>query len=150
MFNIGMGELLVIVVLLLVVLGPERLPQVMREIGKYAYQLRTIINEFTEQFEEELRPIQEIQQLADELNPMKQVTKVSMSLVEPPKKEAVSQPKNGAGLVKPAADKPAIKPTAAFRASPPKRPVNPMKVIGQARSASSSQTSDTSASENDS
>ncbi len=150
MFNIGMGELLVIVVLLLVVLGPERLPQVMREIGKYAYQLRMIVNEFTDQFAEELRPIQEIQQLADELNPMKQVTKVTMSLAEPPNNKTNNQPKDGAGLVKPAADKPTIKPTAAFQASPPKRPANPMKVIGQARSVSSSQASDASASENDS
>ena len=83
MFNIGLGELFVIALLALVVVGPERLPSIMREIGKYVYQLRAIVNELTSQFADELRPIQEIQQLAEDLNPVKQVTKVAMSATEP-------------------------------------------------------------------
>ena len=151
MFNIGMGELFFIVVILLVVLGPERLPKVMREIGKYAYQLRMIVNELTDQFAEELRPIQELQQLADDLNPVKQVTKVSMNLAEPPQKKASnSQAGEGSKLIKPAKDKPAVKPTAAFHSPPPRRTSNPMKVISRAKSASSGPRSDASASESDS
>jgi sec-independent protein translocase protein TatB len=83
MFNIGMGDLFLIVLLALVVVGPERLPGIMRQIGKYAYQLRAIVNELTDQFADELRPLQEIQQLAEELNPVTQVKKVAMSVAEP-------------------------------------------------------------------
>ena len=146
MFNIGMGELFVIVLLVLVVVGPERLPAIMRQIGKYTYQLRVIINEITDQFADELRPIQEIQQLADDLNPVKQVTKVSMSLVEPPKKNvnstttATQPPAAGPHLVKPAS-RPAVKPTAVFHTPPPKRG-NPMKVIGQTQRPSASPAQD--------
>lgn len=135
MFNIGLGELFVIVLLVLVVVGPERLPAIMREIGKYAYQLRTLVNELTDQFADELRPIQEIQQLADDLNPVKQVTKVAMDAVEP--LQQASQQVNDANrasvakpdLVKPGT-RPAVKPTAAFQTTPPQRAANPMKVIG--------------------
>ncbi len=83
MFNIGMGELFFIILLVLVVVGPERLPGIMREIGKYIYKIRKIVNELTDQFADELRPIQELQQLADDINPVKQVSKIAMSVAEP-------------------------------------------------------------------
>jgi len=93
MFNIGMGELFLIVLLALVVVGPERLPGIMRQIGKYAYQLRAIVNELTDQFAEELRPLQEIQQLAEDVNPVKQMKKVAMSVAEPlPEAKKADQP----------------------------------------------------------
>jgi sec-independent protein translocase protein TatB len=133
MFNIGLGELFVIALLALVVVGPERLPSIMREIGKYVYQLRAIVNELTSQFADELRPIQEIQQLAEDLNPVKQVTKVAMSATEPLQQtvdqvNAANQPP----AAKPAPAKPAASPTAAFHAAPPHPAANPMKIIGQA------------------
>ena len=137
MFNIGLGELFVIVLLALVVVGPERLPSIMREIGKYVYQLRVIVNELTSQFADELRPIQEIQQLAEDLNPVKQVTKVAMSATEPLQQtvdqvNAANQPP----AVEPAPAKPAARPTAVFHAPPPHSAAHPMKIIGQALHAS--------------
>jgi len=155
MFNIGLGELFVIVLLALVVVGPERLPSIMREIGKYAYQLRTLVNELTDQFADELRPIQEMQQLAEDLNPVKQVTKVAMGAVEPLQK--ASQQVNDANrpatarsrLVRPDA-RPAVKPTAAFRTTPPHRTANPMKVISLAQQTHRDADDDATASANDS
>lgn len=40
MFNLGPMELLVIVVVALVVLGPQRLPEAMRQVGKGVGDLR--------------------------------------------------------------------------------------------------------------
>jgi len=73
MFNIGLGELLFIAILILVVIGPERLPQLMRQLGEYTAQVRGIIRSFNQQFAEELKPLHDIRGLADELNPTKQL-----------------------------------------------------------------------------
>ncbi|HKE99457.1 MAG TPA: Sec-independent protein translocase protein TatB [Actinomycetes bacterium] len=40
MLNIGFGELLVIILVCLVVFGPERLPEVARQLGRFVGQLR--------------------------------------------------------------------------------------------------------------
>lgn len=40
MFNVGIGEIAVIVLVCLVVFGPERLPQIARQIGRFLGQLR--------------------------------------------------------------------------------------------------------------
>ncbi|MCA9161258.1 MAG: twin-arginine translocase subunit TatB, partial [Planctomycetales bacterium] len=63
-FGIGPMELFVIAVLALIVLGPERLPGAVREVAKQLRALRSISNEFTSQFSEELQAL-------DELNPNK-------------------------------------------------------------------------------
>ena len=73
MFNIGLGELLFIAILALIFIGPERLPRVMRQLGELVYQVRELVGEINNQFSEELRPLQEIQSLANELNPTRQI-----------------------------------------------------------------------------
>ena len=50
MFNLQGGELIIIAVLALVVLGPERLPDAMRRLGRALGQLRRMGNEVTEEF----------------------------------------------------------------------------------------------------
>lgn len=61
-FGIGMFELIMIAIIALVVMGPERLPAAMREVAKWMKQVRHVSNEFTSQFSEELK-------MLDELNP---------------------------------------------------------------------------------
>ena len=46
MFNLGAGELLVIAVLALVVLGPERIPSAMRQLGRAMGELRRVSTGF--------------------------------------------------------------------------------------------------------
>ena len=41
--NFGMGELLVVLVIALIVLGPKRLPEVARSIGKGVREFRTAV-----------------------------------------------------------------------------------------------------------
>ena len=50
MFGIGAEELVVIFVIALFVLGPERLPSLARDLGKAMRELRRASDELTEQF----------------------------------------------------------------------------------------------------
>ncbi|MEY4129982.1 MAG: twin-arginine translocase subunit TatB [Actinomycetota bacterium] len=53
MFNVGGGEILVILVLALLVLGPERLPDAVRKVGRAVGEIRRM----TSGFEEEMRSV---------------------------------------------------------------------------------------------
>ena len=52
--GIGMGELLLILVLALVVLGPERLPEVASQVGRTMADLRRQAGQLTEEFQSSL------------------------------------------------------------------------------------------------
>jgi sec-independent protein translocase protein TatB len=62
MFNIGGGELLVIVLIALIVLGPQRLPDAMRTFGRVVGEVRRI----SSGFQQELRDAFEDSDVADE------------------------------------------------------------------------------------
>jgi sec-independent protein translocase protein TatB len=55
MFEGRFGELLIIFVLALVILGPEKLPKVVAEFGRWVGRARTMARQFREQLEEEVR-----------------------------------------------------------------------------------------------
>ena len=50
MFGIGTGELLLIAFIALLVLGPERMPQLMRDVGKAMTDLRKTSDELQQEF----------------------------------------------------------------------------------------------------
>jgi sec-independent protein translocase protein TatB len=62
MFNIGGGELLVIVLIALIVLGPQRLPDAMRTVGRVVGEVRRI----SSGFQQELRDAFEDSDVADQ------------------------------------------------------------------------------------
>jgi sec-independent protein translocase protein TatB len=49
-FNVGMGELVLIMVLALVVLGPDKLPNAARQAGRWMAELRRISGGFQSEF----------------------------------------------------------------------------------------------------
>jgi sec-independent protein translocase protein TatB len=65
MFNIGGGELLVIVLIALIVLGPQRLPDAMRTFGRVVGEVRRI----SSGFQQELRDAFEDSDVADNAGP---------------------------------------------------------------------------------
>ena len=54
MFDFGFSEILVILVLALIVLGPERLPGVVRKVGRWVGRARAMARQLQEQLEEEI------------------------------------------------------------------------------------------------
>ena len=55
MFGIGWTELLIIAIVVIIVVGPEDLPRLMRSFGHYAGKLRRMTNEFKQQADEAMR-----------------------------------------------------------------------------------------------
>ena len=54
MFDIGFWEMLVLCVLGLLVLGPNKLPEVAIKIGNYLGRARMMVNSFTRQMRQEI------------------------------------------------------------------------------------------------
>jgi TatA/E family protein of Tat protein translocase len=73
MFGLGMGELLVILVIALLFLGPKKLPDLASTLGKAIRSFRKATNELTDQLQvddEVKRPLQELKAaLRDEPEP---------------------------------------------------------------------------------
>ena len=55
MFDIGWSEILVIIVVAIVVVGPKELPRLMGTFGRYAGKLRRAAAEFQRQFDDAIR-----------------------------------------------------------------------------------------------
>ena len=53
MFGIGVPEFFTVLILALIVLGPERLPIAMRTVGRWVRRLREQTREFRQEFAEE-------------------------------------------------------------------------------------------------
>jgi sec-independent protein translocase protein TatB len=72
MFDIGAGELLVIGVVALVVIGPKELPAVLRQAGKFTNKMRQMAGEFRSQFDEAMREseLHEAKKQIANLNPL--------------------------------------------------------------------------------
>lgn len=59
MFGIGMSELLIILGLALILIGPRKLPELARSLGKTMGELRRATDDLKETIAEEIEPIKE-------------------------------------------------------------------------------------------
>ncbi len=66
-FGIGTNELLVILVLAAVVLGPERLARTAREIGKLARNLKSYFGSLSDELKTELDVLDDLKKTRDEI-----------------------------------------------------------------------------------
>jgi Tat protein translocase TatB subunit len=58
MFNVGGGEMFAILLLALIVLGPERLPKAMGQVGRYVAQMRKLSSGFQDEIKRAMEPIE--------------------------------------------------------------------------------------------
>jgi sec-independent protein translocase protein TatB len=70
MFNVGPGELIAILALALIVLGPNRLPEAVRTVGRVVGELRRI----SSGFQEELRNALEDSEVESDLDRLRSVS----------------------------------------------------------------------------
>ncbi len=66
MFGIGLGELIIILIVVLIVFGPERLPEIARSLGKAGAEFKKATNLFHKEFYDSIYPPPEG---SDTLNP---------------------------------------------------------------------------------
>jgi sec-independent protein translocase protein TatB len=81
MFDIGVWELALIGLLALIVLGPNRLPEVARTAGRWVGALRRFVASVKEDFDQELRTeeLSELRNLQQELSETRQLIQRSSS-----------------------------------------------------------------------
>lgn len=66
MFGIGMPELIIIMVIALVVIGPQKLPEMAKSLGKGLAEFKKASNDIRNNFEAEARASEEKARLAQE------------------------------------------------------------------------------------
>ena len=125
-FGIGIGELVLIAIVALIVLGPERLPSALREVAKFIRWLRNLSREFTDQFGDEFKAL-------EDLNPRRILQDAITSIDEEEKaKEEPKSVKKPATTVKTTPAKPTTPTTTGTKtttASTPKpKPVMPKAI----------------------
>jgi sec-independent protein translocase protein TatB len=85
MFDIGWGELVVIGVIALIVIGPKELPTVLRTVGRWMGKVRRMASEFQGQFQDALREaeLHDLKKQADELTSSVNESVSEMSRFDP-------------------------------------------------------------------
>ena len=81
MFGIGLPELVVIMIIAVVVFGPDKLPDLARQAGRFARQLRNLAQSAQSQLREELGPEYADLKLAD-LDPRQAIRKHIIEAME--------------------------------------------------------------------
>ena len=90
MFDIGFSELLLIAVVALVVIGPERLPGVARNMGHFAGRLQRYVSDIKRDINREIE-FEEIRRLQQEMETTVQSMQESMRAVETTLKQEVER-----------------------------------------------------------
>ena len=89
MFNLQGGELIIIALLALVVLGPEKLPEAMRHVGRLYRQLRSVRDTFQREFKQALdEPMRDLRKATSES--ASTLRQAAQSMVEPPAETAAA------------------------------------------------------------
>ena len=88
MFDIGFWELLVIAVVALLVAGPERLPELLRDVSRWVAKLRRLALQTRHEFEQQLR-LDEVKNLNEKVEELDKLMEIA------PDKRNDEKPKSG-------------------------------------------------------
>jgi Tat protein translocase TatB subunit len=91
MFNIGGGELIVIMLIALIVLGPQRLPDAARQIGKTMGDLRRLSTGFQNEMKNALDTADDPTRVAARRNPLAAPSDVPAEADDAPVSDAIAQ-----------------------------------------------------------
>ena len=131
MLDVGFSEILLTSAIALIVLGPERLPKVARQVGNWVGRARVMARQLSEQLEREVN--------AEELLKAQKKTGAAIDPMRTPTVAPLpaESPRPAESLTSPESPTPAASPTSAespaAEATPPARPPEP--VYGLAASA---------------
>lgn len=78
MFDVGFPELVLFGLVVLLVLGPERLPQAMRALGSWYARMRYLAGRLRQDLERELEVPEELQQIKTTIDETVSITKQSL------------------------------------------------------------------------
>ena len=111
MFDIGIWELALIGVLALIILGPQRLPEVARTAGKWVGRMRQFVASVKSDFDSELRTeeLTELRKLHSELDETRQLIQRSSSDVFEGLQQGLDADRLAADVEKPVKRKPATR-----------------------------------------
>jgi Tat protein translocase TatB subunit len=90
MFDIGLPELLVIIVIALIVFGPNRLPELAKAFGKAMREFKKATEEVKESFEEETKDLRELKNTLPQNLPLTDMLEKVADSVEPTAGTSVS------------------------------------------------------------
>ncbi len=143
MFDIGVWELALIGVLALIILGPQRLPEVARTAGKWVGRMRQFVASVKSDFDNELRTeeLTELRKLHTELNETLQLIQPSSSAAFEGLQQGLDADRLAADVEKPvkrkpAASKQAKKRKTTTRTAPRKKAATKRKTSGTRRTRS--------------
>ena len=114
MFDVSFSELLVIAVIALLVIGPERLPKLARTVGTFTGRLQGYMAQVKEEVNREMR-FEELQKLQQEIKQSVENTQSSIN-------QQVAEIQNSATQIADAPKKPSKPKAATKRAKPASKP----------------------------
>jgi len=100
MFDVSFSELLVIAVVALLVIGPEKLPMVARTVGAFVGRMQRYMAQVKEEVNREMR-FEELQKLQQEIKQSVESAEADIkNLAKTPKQKKTSKPINTSSLPK--------------------------------------------------
>ncbi len=82
-FSFGSGEIFLIIIVLVVVFGPKRIPEVARNLGKIINEMKTASSDFKNEIDKEVQRIDRETRYTEFLKEKKETANQAKSTTEP-------------------------------------------------------------------